>query len=146
MTGRQSEEREALLRLADTMAEDAFSASDADIAAEAIEDGEDLPSVAAKMLALFERAESEAGQSRMAAARRALDAQRSAAPRLLRLDPAKARERLQRALEQSPETAKKLTLAARKGEDLSDEDVLGMVEDLEELGIIPPEGDEDDRL
>jgi hypothetical protein len=25
---------------------------------------------------------------------------------------------------------------------LSDEDVLGMLEDLEELGIIPPEGDE----
>ena len=145
MTGKQSEEREALLRLADAMAEDAFTASDADIEAEAIEDGEDLRAVPAKMLALFERAESEAGKSRMAEARRALETQRSAAPRALRLDPTKARARLQRALEQSPETAKKLTLAARKGEDLSDEDVLGMLEDLEELGIIPPEGDEGDK-
>lgn len=141
MTGKPSEEREALLRLADAMAEDALSASDADIAAEATEDGEDLHALATNMLALFERAESEAGKSRMAAARRELDEQRNAAPRVLRLDPAKARARLQRALEQSPETAKKLTLAARKGEDLSDEDVLGMLEDLEELGIIPPEGD-----
>jgi hypothetical protein len=91
------------------------------------------------MLALFERAESEAGKSRMAAARRELEAQRGAAPRVLRLDPAEARARLQRALEQSPETAKKLTLAARKGDELSDEDVLCMLEDLEELGIIPPE-------
>mgnify|MGYP007054664362 CR=1 FL=1 len=55
------------------------------------------------------------------------------------------RARLQRALEQTPETAKRLTLAARKGEDLSDEDVLGMLEDLEELGIIPPESDEGDK-
>jgi hypothetical protein len=145
MNGKQSEEREALLRLADAMAEDAMTASDADIAAEAREDGEDLHAVAAKMLALFDRAESEAGKSRMAAARRELDAQRRSAPRVLRLDPATARARLQRALEQSPETAKKLTLAARKGEDISDEDVLAMLEDLEELGIIPPEGDEGDK-
>lgn len=142
MTGKQSEEREALLRLADAMAEDALSASDADIAAEAREDGEELHTVTAKMLALFDRAESEAGKSRMAAARRALEAQRTTAPRVFRLDPARARARLQRALEQSPDTAKKLTLAARKGEDLSDEDVLGMLEDLEELGIIPPEDDQ----
>src|SRR4030095_12542444 len=64
--------------------------------------------------ALFERAESEAGKSRMAAARRELEAQRGAAPRVLRLRPAEEHGRLQRALEQSPETAKKLTLAARK--------------------------------
>jgi hypothetical protein len=104
MTGRQSEERDALLRLADAMAEDAISASEADIAAEVAEDGEDLRAGAAKMLALFERAESEAGKSRLATARRELEPQRRAAPRVLRLDPAKARARLQRALQQSPET------------------------------------------
>jgi hypothetical protein len=53
-------------------------------------------------------------------------------------DPAKARLRLARIVaNDDPETARKLTLAARKGEGLSDEDVRGMLEDMEELGILP---------
>ena len=81
----------------------------------------------------------------MAAARRELEAIQGAVPAVLRLDPAAARARLQKALLQSPEAAQRLTLAARKGDDLSDADVLGMLEDLEELGILPPESDEDGK-
>jgi len=42
-----------------------------------------------------------------------------------------------------PETAQKLTLAARKGDSasaFSDEEVRGMLEDLQELGVLPTPG------
>jgi hypothetical protein len=44
------------------------------------------------------------------------------------------RERLRRTLASCPPNVK-LTLAARNENELSDADVLGMLEDLEELGI-----------
>jgi hypothetical protein len=45
---------------------------------------------------------------------------------------------LARELRDAPETSTKLTLAARKGQDLSDADVFGMLEDLADLGLLPP--------
>ena len=54
---------------------------------------------------------------------------------MTRLDLVVARRRLERLLAQDPETAQKLTLAARKGQSLSDDDVLGMLADLKELGF-----------
>ena len=51
---------------------------------------------------------------------------------------ANARERLRRVLASCPPDMK-LTLAARNENELSDADVLGMLQDLEELGIIRPD-------
>ena len=89
------------------------------------------------MLRLFEETASEQGKARLAAARAAITAGRRRPAQRKRLDPAGARRRLQQAIAADPETAKKLTLAARKGEGLSDEDVYGMLEDFEELGVLP---------
>ena len=139
MTGKKTEtQREALLRLADAMADDVLKVSDAELLAEAAEDGEDPQALAAAMRRHFDQIESETGKARMAAARAALNAQQLRPEAISQLDPANARRRLQQALAQSPETARKLTLAARKGEDLSDDDVLAILEDLADLGILPP--------
>jgi hypothetical protein len=51
---------------------------------------------------------------------------------------ANVRDRLRRALATcSPDI--KLTIAARNENELSDADVLGMLQDLEELGIVAPD-------
>jgi hypothetical protein len=138
MTGNQKEAREALRRLTDTLAEDIFNASDQQVLEDAAEIYGDHDKVAADMLRLFEQTASEQGKARLAAARAAISDERRRVVRPVRLSPAEARQRLQQAIAADPETARKLTMAARKGEDLSDDDVYGLLEDLEELGVIPP--------
>jgi hypothetical protein len=135
--------RDALRRLADELVEDILAASDKELLAEAVEDQEDPEKIAAELRRLFEQAETDAGKAHMAAAREAVDVDRRRSAKVIKLDPAEARRRLALALESNPDTANKLTLAARKGEKLSDEDVRGILEDLEELGIFPRSDDED---
>ena len=128
-------------RLVDSLVEDMLGLSDAELAAEIRERGDDPANVAARARAVFEKAVSAQGRRRLSAARAAIDADASRPRNVVRLNPAVARARLDKLMRQYPETAKKLTLAARKGEGLSDADVLGLLADLEELGIT----DEGDR-
>ena len=62
------------------------------------------------------------------------EAARSSTP----IDMTKARERLHGVLTTLPE-AQRLTLAARKESELSDADVVGLLEDLRELGVAFPD-------
>jgi hypothetical protein len=135
--------RDALRRLADELVEDILAATDEELLAEVAEDQEDPEKIAADMRRLFEQAENEVGKAKMAAARAAVDADRQRFATVVKLDPAEARRRLALALESNPDMAKKLTLAARKGEKLSDNDVRAILEDLEQLGIFPRSDDED---
>jgi hypothetical protein len=137
MTGNPNDARDALRRLADALAEDTLKAPDDEVLRDASEIYGDTDKLAADMLRLFEETASEQGKARLAAARAAITAGRRRPAQQRRLDPAEARRRLQQAIAADPETAKKLTMAARKGEGLSDEDVYGMLEDFEELGVIP---------
>jgi hypothetical protein len=139
MTGSEKEARDALRRLADALAEDILNAPDQQVLEDAAEIYGDPNQLAQNMRALFERTVAEQGKARLAAARAAIDAERNPPAAARRLDPAAARRRLKRALAADPATARKLTLAARKGQGLSDEDVRSMLEDLEELGVIPRE-------
>ncbi|MCB2009561.1 MAG: hypothetical protein KDF64_02955 [Geminicoccaceae bacterium] len=145
MTGKPQSDQDALNRLADALVEDLLETSDQDILAEVREDNDDPSAIAANMRAMFEKTVASAGKARLAAARSAIvqDRQRSAV--VISLDPAEARRRLERIVANDPETARKLTLAARKGEGLSDSDVLSMLEDLEELGVQPPPDQTDDN-
>ena len=54
-----------------------------------------------------------------------------------------ARRILEGILLEHPEAAKEFTLAARKEQELSDSDIVGMLEDLQELGLYHPEDDPD---
>ena len=128
-------------RLVDSLVEDMLGLSDAELADEIRERGEDPTAVAARARAVFEKAVRAQGRRRLSAARAAVDADAARPRNVVRLDPEVARARLGKLMRQYPETAKKLTLAARKGEGLSDADVLGLLANLEELGITD-EGDQ----
>jgi len=82
----------------------------------------------------FESIAAAIAKRRLTEAKAAVAAQRSPAT-VTRFDLVVARRHLERLLAQDPETAQKLTLAARKGQSLSDDDVLGMLADLKELGF-----------
>ncbi len=131
--------RQALDRLTEKLIEDLLTASDGEILAEAKEDGRDVAKDAARSRAIFAKAVAAQGKRKMAAARTALNAR--AAPRTLpsaRLTPEQARATLARALRAAPDAATRLTMAARKDQGLSDADVYGILEDLADLGLLPP--------
>lgn len=131
--------QQALDRLTEKLVEDLFLASDAEIMTEAREEGRDVARDAARSRAIFAKAVVAQGKRKMAAARAALNA--PAAPRTLasrRLTPEQARATLAQALRAAPDAATKLTMAARKDQGLSDADVYGILEDLADLGLLPP--------
>ena len=143
MTTNSNDARDALKRLADALAEDVLSAPDGEILEDAAEIYGDPEKLAADMLKLFEQTASEQGKERLAAARLAVAADRRRPAAVVRLPPAVARRRLQQLIAADPETARKLTAAARKGERLSDDDVQSMLEDFEELGVTLPNDTEE---
>jgi hypothetical protein len=136
MTANPNDAQEALRRLADSLAEDVLNAPDEEIMSDAQELYGSAEKLAAAMLLLFEETASEQGKARISAARADIDAAQRTNVRSLRLAPNRARSLLDRAMAADPETARKLTIAARKGEGLSDDDVLTMLEDLVELGLV----------
>lgn len=143
MTGKPKDAREALRRLADALAEDVLNAPDEQVLEDAAEIYGNADRLAADMLRLFEQTASEQGKARLAAARAAIATEHRRPARTVRLDPAAARRRLHQLIAADPETARKLTMTARKGEGLSDDDVYGMLEDFEELGVSPPRDSQD---
>lgn len=142
MTGRKRADRDALDQLVDFLVEDVLEASDEDVLAEAKEAGLDPESNAVRLRTLFERTVLEANKKRLAAARAAVQARRSARQSVntvfVVFDIDEARRRLRAAIEQRG-VLEQLTMAARKESELSDEDVLSLVQDLEELGVLPRE-------
>jgi hypothetical protein len=111
-----------------------------EILAEFLEAQGDPAKNGADMRALFERTVLAANKDRLRAAQGGLAASRVKAgtPKIVNME--NVRERLRRVLASCPPDVK-LTLAARNEDELSDADVLGMLQDLEELGIVAP-GDE----
>ncbi len=140
MTGKPKTARAALDRLADALVEDILNASDEDILAEFRESGGDPERNASDMRALFEKGLIAANKKRLATAKAGAAASRrppTGAPTAA-IDIAAARARLRAALD-APNFPHKLTLAARKESELSDADILSMLDDLRELGVLPPE-------
>jgi hypothetical protein len=135
-----NKDHEGLERLRDVLVEDILAASDDSILAETKQDGGDPEAVAASMRALFEKTVAASGKARMSAAKAAVAADRRHSAAVIPLNPAAARRLLERVLAHDPETASKLTMAARKGKsgELSDDEVRGLLEDFQELGALPP--------
>lgn len=139
MTGKPKTARDALDRLADALVEDILSASDEDILAELREVEGDPERHAADMRARFEKSLIAANKKKLVAARAGVAASRRlAGTPAPAIDITAARARLRAALD-VPGVAQKLTLAARKESELSDTDILSMLDDLRELGVLPPE-------
>lgn len=142
MTGNPKTARAALDRLADVLVEDILSASDEDILAEFRETHGEPEAHAADMRVLFEKSLIAANKRYLTAAKAGVAAShRPAGARVPTIDIAKARARL-RAVLDAPGLPHQLTLAARKESELSDTDILSILDDLQELGVLPPD-DED---
>lgn len=135
MTRDKSNDHLALDRLAEFLVDDILSMSDEEILAEVIADEDDPKQVAQETRDIFELAVMTCRKSKLAAAKMAALSYRQQSSKILQLDPNVARQKLNKILKQHPETHNKMTLAARKGEGLSDSDVFSMLQDLEELGI-----------
>jgi hypothetical protein len=142
MTGKDKKEHAALDRLADAFVDDILQASDEEILAEFVESHGDPAKNATDLRALFEKTVLATNKRRLKAAQARIAASRTLAKvtPVPAINIAEARQRLRRILASGTADVK-LTLAARKEDELSDSDVLGMLEDLQELGAIPPDDD-----
>lgn len=136
MTRKKSNDHLALDRLAASLVDDILNMTDEEILAEVVADGEDTKRIAQETKDIFERAVVTCGKSRLATARKSVLTDRQQVSKVFRIDPSAARQKLENILRQHPETRNKLTLAARNGEGLSDSDVISMLEDFGELGVI----------
>lgn len=110
--------------------------SDESVMAEAEETCGNAAKVAADVRVKVQAAVAEAGRRRLAEARKAIDADRSAGGNVLQWPLQRKRELLARVRQGT--TA--LTLAARQGEDETENDLDSLIEDLVDLGIIDEEG------
>jgi hypothetical protein len=142
MTGKKTKAQDALDRLADALVDDILCASDEDILAEFKEDGGDADRHAAEMRVRFERSLIAANKSKLRAARAGVAQAALGTEGARPIDIAKARATLRRLMTESEVTAK-LTMAARKESELSDADVLGVLHDLQTLGVAIPSDKKD---
>jgi hypothetical protein len=130
--------REGLARLVDVLVDDLLATPDREIVAEFVEEKGDPARNADVMRVLFEKSVLKSNKDRLHAARASLEADRAAPVTAKIVSMANIRGRLRRILAACPPEVK-LTLAARNENELSDADVLGMLQDLEELGIVAPD-------
>jgi hypothetical protein len=137
MTGGKKEASDALNRLAAALVDDVLTTSDAEILAEFREDGGNPDQYAVEMRALFEHSVLKSSKGKLQAARAGVARAKTSALSSP-VDMAKARQLLHGVLKMLPE-AQRLTLAARKENELSDADVVGLLEDLQELGLPFPD-------
>jgi hypothetical protein len=134
--------KDALIPLIDALVEDVLAMSDQEILAEYIETGDDLAQNSETMRALFEKSIVKSNKKRLRDAQAGLATDRAAIAPTKIVNIANVRDRLRRAIAACPSDVK-LTLAARNESELSDADVQGMLQDLEELGIVVPDEQSD---
>lgn len=135
--------REMLDHLTDVLVEDILNTPDNEILSEAAEESGSPTTEATRVREILKTAQALAAKKRLATARAAVDNQEKEAQlgKVVSLNPFQARRALARVLQKHPESTQEFTLAARKGKDLSDSDVLSMLEDLRDLGLYDPEAD-----
>jgi hypothetical protein len=137
--------REMLNHLSDELVNDVLNTPDEEILAEAAEDFGSAQTVADHVRGILAKAQLQASKQRLVAARKAVDQQNDPENRtkVISLDPIRARRALNKILQDSSSDLP-ITLAARKETDLSDADVLTMLEDLLSLGLFNPELEQED--
>ena len=126
------------VRLADALVEDILSTPDREILAEFSDLNGDPRKNSDAMRALFEKSVLKVRKARLYAAQADVAADRITSSTRKVASTQDARGRLRRVLASCPPHVR-LTLAARNEDELSDADVLGMLLDLEEFGIVAPE-------
>jgi hypothetical protein len=120
-------------RLTDTLVEDILASADADLLAEAAADKDDGAALARRA---FERASRTVAVRHIARSKRPSPGRRLAPANIRALDPTTARGWLDAYLASNPETAGQLPRAVKRGYKLSDEDVYGLLEALQQRGVL----------
>jgi len=134
--------RQKLLNLLDHLVLDLFSTSDEDIVAEALAGGLDPEAISAEVKSTMASACARAGKLRLAAARAQLNgvsALRSR-PSITGLPAQKKDAILRRFAANDNPLQQRLTMAARNGDGLSEEEVDSVLLDLVELGAVDDQG------
>jgi len=137
MTEDRGSKQRALDRLADALVDDILNASPEEILAEFQEDHGGVEGHVTEMRALIEKGVARANKRRLAAAK--AGAASSLTPSKKATTPIDANEARRLLSTLPPE--QKLTRAARKESEQSDEDLLSMIEDLRDLGVLPTNDD-----
>jgi uncharacterized damage-inducible protein DinB len=137
--------REKLLRLADELAEEILNTPDEEILAEAKEEFGSAEVVAVHIRGILAKAQQQAAKQHLANARKAINQEARSGQRaaIQSLDAARARRDLKKILQDSSFEIP-ITLAARKETELSDSDVLTMLNDLHLLGLYDPSSEKDE--
>lgn len=135
--------RKELENLDSALIDDLLATPDGDFLEEVKASGRDPRVAADRVRAIVAKGSAQAAKSKLRAAKAAVAASRArSAPIPSHLDAAHARQFLKELSANDPEFRKRMTLAARNEEELSDEDILGIIEDLRELGALPDEDSE----
>lgn len=126
--------------LTDELLKDLLEVTDEEILAEAVEDGVDIDQAVASVRSLIEQNIYKIAKEKIRSQKAGLSPQKGKI-----IDIAEAREKIKKALEQKSTHADSFIMAARSGENLPDEDILGCYEDMVELGLIKEDQDSDDK-
>ena len=143
MTGDSKKQRDALDRLADALVDDVIKTADEDILGEIIEEYGDPDRLADDMRTMFENTVLETGKAKLAAAKRAVKEAGGKGATVVSIDESKARRRYNEMVAADRELSDKLTVAARKGEGQSEQDIKNIIGDLAELGAFDDEEDDE---
>ena len=134
--------QEKLDRLLDGLIGDVLSMTDKEVLAEAAEDYKDVNSVIGRVRGVIAGAIANAGKEKMQAARRAYEdaVARDARGNAFELSLAEKRALLDRIAMRDTAVEQQVTLAARKGGELTENDIDAILEALRDLGAIDDEG------
>lgn len=129
--------------LTETLVQDLLQATDDQILEEAAQDGTDINAAVALVRSSFEKARFEVSKSILKCKNRNTADYRTQSSRV---DMAMARKKVIDAILANPDFNSGFTLAARSGKGIPDDDVIGLYEDMVDLGLIDQEcvGGEDD--
>ena len=140
MNNNRDEARRQLERLADALARDVDQLTDEELLREAKEDYGDPDKAIFATKNIIQQAISAHGKRRLAAARRAYEAQNAiVGAKVFELSTERKRELVERFASNDNKLRERLTMAARNQESLED-DIDSFLEDLIELGVIDDEG------
>lgn len=134
--------QEKLDRLTDALVEDVLALSDAEVLAEAAEDHEEVNTVVAHVRSIISGAITKAGKVKMQAAQRVYEdaAARDVRGNVLELPLVEKRALLERIAMRDSTVEQQVTLAARKGSKMTENDIDAILEALRDLGAIDDEG------
>lgn len=136
MTKKSNDPSDKLYRLSELLIEDLLATSDDDILAEDNSNGQGMrPSDMAKFA--YQKALQHVGRLRLQAARDAFDqTQKSSNSAALKFDIERARQTLKNLAANDADFQGRITLAARNLTDISDSEVISIINDLIKLGAI----------